>query len=114
MSTQNTTTETCGNGTTERELRAWLDAFATAVRDVDYDAGEQLFAPDVVGFGTVGVLLSGRETLMAAQWKRVWGVHQRVLLRHGPGFDTRPRRRRLDHGAVGVAYWQGRPRPAGP
>ena len=58
----------------ESELRAWLDAFASAVRDVNYDAGEALFAPDVVGFGTVGVLLSGRDTLMAAQWKRVWGV----------------------------------------
>ncbi len=56
------------------ELRAWLDAFSTAVCNVDYDAGEALFATDVVGFGTVGVLLAGLETLIAAQWKRVWGV----------------------------------------
>ena len=69
-----TSTTTCCDGVTEAELRAWLDDFALAVREVDYDAGQQLFAPDVVGFGTVGVLLSGRDTLMAAQWKRVWGV----------------------------------------
>ena len=56
------------------ELRDWLDAFAAAVRSVDYAAGERLFAPDVVGFGTVGILLSGRETLMDSQWRRVWGV----------------------------------------
>jgi len=58
----------------ESELREWLEAFAKAVRDVDYAAGETLFASDVVGFGTVGVLLTGRETLMASQWKRVWGL----------------------------------------
>ena len=55
-------------------VRAWLEAFAAAVRDADYDAGARLFAPDVVGFGTVGVLLSGRDALVASQWKRVWGV----------------------------------------
>jgi ketosteroid isomerase-like protein len=58
----------------ESELRDWLDAFATAVQNVDYATGETLFAPDVVGFGTVGVLLSGLDTLMASQWKRVWGA----------------------------------------
>jgi ketosteroid isomerase-like protein len=57
---------------TERQLRGWLDAFSAAVRDRDYDAGKELFAPDVVGFGTVGVLLSGLDTLMTSQWKRVW------------------------------------------
>ena len=56
------------------ELRDWLDAFAAAVRAVDYAAGERLFAPDVVGFGTVGVLLCGRDTLMQLQWRRVWGA----------------------------------------
>jgi ketosteroid isomerase-like protein len=59
---------------TESEVLGWLEAFAAAVRDVDYDAGRAMFAPDVVGFGTVGVLLSGLETLMTLQWKRVWGV----------------------------------------
>jgi uncharacterized protein (TIGR02246 family) len=56
------------------DVRAWLDAFAAAVRAEDYEAGRKLFAPDVVGFGTVGVLLRGRETLIESQWKRVWGV----------------------------------------
>ena len=58
----------------ERELRGWLDAFAAAVRDIDFEAGKKLFASDVVGFGTVGVQLCGLDTLVASQWKRVWGV----------------------------------------
>jgi ketosteroid isomerase-like protein len=59
---------------TERQILAWLDAFSEAVRDVDYETGKTLFAPDVVGFGTVGVLLHGLDTLMNSQWKRVWSV----------------------------------------
>lgn len=59
---------------TSEALRAWLEAFSAAVRDVDYEAGKRLFAPDVVGFGTVGVLLNGLDTLIASQWKRVWSV----------------------------------------
>jgi len=56
------------------EIRAWLDAFAAAVKAEDYEAGKLLFAPEVVGFGTVGVMLRGLETLVDGQWKRVWGV----------------------------------------
>ena len=56
------------------DVRVWLEAFAAAVRSVDYAAGQRLFAPDVVGFGTVGVLLEGRDTLVQSQWKRVWGA----------------------------------------
>ena len=63
-----------GVDTVRAELHDWLEAFAAAVRSVDYAAGERLFAPDVVGFGTVGVVLSGLETLMDAQWRRVWGA----------------------------------------
>ena len=55
-------------------VRAWLDAFADCVRRVDYEAGKRLFSRDVVGFGTVGVLLEGLDTLVNGQWKRVWGV----------------------------------------
>jgi ketosteroid isomerase-like protein len=57
-----------------REVLAWLDQFAAAVRAVDYEAGEALFAPEVVGFGTVGALLVGRDALVERQWRRVWGV----------------------------------------
>ncbi|HEX8913607.1 MAG TPA: nuclear transport factor 2 family protein [Humisphaera sp.] len=74
-----TTTPTRTNATAAApvpaaDVRAWLDAFAAAVRSADYAAGEPLFAPDVVGFGTVGVLLNGRAALVASQWRRVWGA----------------------------------------
>jgi len=56
------------------EVRQWLEDFSAAVRAVDYAAGEKMFAPDVVGFGTVGVMLKGLQTLINSQWKHVWGV----------------------------------------
>ena len=56
------------------EILAWLDAFGRAIRDVDFAAGTLLFATDVVAFGTVGVLLTGLDDLIASQWKRVWPV----------------------------------------
>jgi len=55
-------------------VRSWLETFATAVRKVDYETGKALFAPDVVGFGTVGVILDGLDILISSQWKKVWGV----------------------------------------
>jgi ketosteroid isomerase-like protein len=57
-----------------RQIRAWLEAFAAAVRAVDYDAGRAMFADDVVGFGTFAKMLVGREELVAGQWKNIWGV----------------------------------------
>lgn len=56
------------------EIVAWLEAFAAAVRAVDYDAGRRLFTPEVVGFGTIGVMLNGIDPLVSEQWKKVWGV----------------------------------------
>ena len=55
-------------------LIAWLDRFAAAVRGRDLAAGKKLFADDVVAFGTIGVLLHGRDQLMTRQWSRVWPV----------------------------------------
>ena len=57
-----------------QEIRAWLDRFAAAVRDVDYEMGRRLFAPDVMAFGTVGVMLNGLDALITSQWKQIWGV----------------------------------------
>src|SRR5687768_12344906 len=79
------------DGAHHQEILAWLEAFAAAVRAVDYEAGKRLFAPQVVGFGTVGVMLEGLETLVASQWRQVWGVthgfrfHQEQLRYHTSG-----------------------------
>ena len=54
-------------------IHAWLEDFAAAVRGVDYDAGRELFDPDAVGFGTFARMAVGREKLIEAQWRKIWG-----------------------------------------
>ena len=49
------------------------EAFAKAVRDVDYDAGREMFHPDAVGFGTFARMAVGRENLINEQWRKIWG-----------------------------------------
>ena len=56
------------------EIRRWLEEFSAAVRDADYARGEPMVAPDVVGFGTFGGVLVGRDALVAGQWRNIWGV----------------------------------------
>lgn len=56
------------------EIARWLDEFAAAVRGVDYATGRRLYAPDVVGFGSVADRADGLDDLVARQWRRVWGV----------------------------------------
>jgi ketosteroid isomerase-like protein len=56
------------------QIKAWLDEFAAAVRAVDYDHGQTMFAPDVVGFGTYAGMLTGLDALVAGQWRNIWGV----------------------------------------
>jgi ketosteroid isomerase-like protein len=58
----------------EREIREWLEQFAEAVRDVDYERGKTMFSPDVVGFGTYASMLVGLEALAEGQWTNIWGV----------------------------------------
>jgi ketosteroid isomerase-like protein len=61
-------------GSDEQEIRDWLVAFASAVRDVDYERGKSMFAEDVVGFGTYATMLDGLEKLVTGQWRNIWGV----------------------------------------
>ena len=56
------------------EIRQWLEDFSAAVRAVDYERGMTMFAPEVVGFGTYASMLVGLDTLVAGQWKNIWGV----------------------------------------
>jgi len=56
------------------EIRRWLEEFSAAVRDADYTRGTTMVAPDVVGFGTYGGVLVGRDALVAGQWRNVWSV----------------------------------------
>lgn len=51
--------------TTAETIRNWLNELQTCVRTVDYDRAQQLFAPDVVGFGTHQSIARGIEALRA-------------------------------------------------
>ena len=60
--------------TRHRSVIAWLDAFAAAVRRKDIEAGRAMFAPDVLGFGSVTVRAEGIDRLIEDQWRNVWPV----------------------------------------
>jgi ketosteroid isomerase-like protein len=50
----------------------WLESFATAVRNADYQRGRELFADNVVAFCTSAIEVAGLDQLVARQWKNVW------------------------------------------
>jgi ketosteroid isomerase-like protein len=58
----------------KERIRCWLADFARAVREVDYEAGRRMFAPEVIGFGTVNEMLHGLDALESRQWRSVWGI----------------------------------------
>ena len=53
-------------------IRAWLDAFAAAVRKRDFTAGRALFADSVVAFGSIENICRGIDALEQSQWRNVW------------------------------------------
>lgn len=53
-------------------VRAWFEALAAYVRDVDYSGARLLFAPDLVAFGTFTDFVEGRAAVEQAQWRNVW------------------------------------------
>jgi ketosteroid isomerase-like protein len=59
-------------GNLPEEVRQWLEDFAGAVRARDFGRGRTLFAPDVVGFGTRTAKMTGLDSLVEEQWRRIW------------------------------------------
>jgi ketosteroid isomerase-like protein len=57
-----------------KELRAWLTAFAAAIRARNYAAGRALFDPDVVAFGSACFRADGIDGLVDGQWAPVWSA----------------------------------------
>lgn len=53
---------------------AWLEAFARAVRSRDLEAGQRLFTPDVVAFGSAERHMTSLEDLSREQWGPVWNA----------------------------------------
>lgn len=50
----------------------WLQAFASFVRNVDYESARPLFHPDVIAFGTHRDVISSLEQWVVSQWDSVW------------------------------------------
>lgn len=54
------------------DIVAWMARWAEAIRNLDYDTGRELFAGDVVAFGTWTGAMRGIDDLVADQWMQVW------------------------------------------
>jgi ketosteroid isomerase-like protein len=63
--------ETSSNHTSQIASE-WLLRFSAAVREQEYAKGRELFALDVIAYGTFSVALEGLESLEANQWRHIW------------------------------------------
>jgi len=54
-------------------IRQWFELLGQYCAAVDYDAGETIFAEDVVAFGTKARVVSGRDFVRKHQWEGIWG-----------------------------------------
>jgi ketosteroid isomerase-like protein len=50
----------------------WMEAFARAVREVDYTAGASLVSDQIISFGTCADKAIGARALQKKQWARIW------------------------------------------
>jgi ketosteroid isomerase-like protein len=55
-------------------VRTWFDALARHCRAVDYEAARQIFAEDMIAFGTFTAFMEGRNLAEQKQWRNVWGT----------------------------------------
>jgi ketosteroid isomerase-like protein len=86
----------------ESNVQAWVGAFGRLVAGLDFAAARQMFAPEVVAFGTWSELLEGIDELEAKQWRQVWPTID------GFGFDVAGTRALLSPDglqAVAMAPW---------
>jgi ketosteroid isomerase-like protein len=58
----------------EEAVVSWLREMEACVRAVDFARARNIFADDVVGFGSVSAMLIGLDALERDQWRRVWSV----------------------------------------
>ena len=54
-------------------VRQWFALMERYCASVDYDSAEEIFAEDVVSFGTAMSIVRGRKKLREGQWESVWG-----------------------------------------
>ena len=65
-----------------RRVRRWFERLAEQVQAVDFAGARELFAPDLIAFGTFTDFMDERDQAEAAQWRNVWP--------HIDGFRWRP------------------------
>jgi ketosteroid isomerase-like protein len=53
-------------------LVQWLTAWQAAINACDYARGAELFAEDVIAFGTYSDAMQGRSNLVEHQWREMW------------------------------------------
>ena len=51
----------------------WFALMERFCANVDYDGAEEIFAEDVVSFGTKMDIVRGRKALREGQWESIWG-----------------------------------------
>ena len=54
-------------------VKQWFALMERYCASVDYDAAEQIFAEDVVSFGTAMSIVRGLKPLREGQWESIWG-----------------------------------------
>jgi ketosteroid isomerase-like protein len=55
-------------------IRRWFQRLTDYVQSVDYVGARQLFAEDLIAFGTFADFVTGREAIEKQQWRNIWGA----------------------------------------
>lgn len=55
-----------------RSLADFFERWGTLVGNVDFKRARGLYADDVIAFGSLGKMMTSRDTLEAEQWRAVW------------------------------------------
>ena len=54
------------------KIREWFNRLSSCVQAVDFEAARDLFAEDMVAFGTFSDFVVGRAAVEEQQWRKVW------------------------------------------
>lgn len=53
---------------------SWLRAWEKLINTGDYESARQLFAPDVIAFGSLAQTMTGLDELEQEQWRKIWST----------------------------------------
>ena len=55
-------------------VRLWFDRLSAFCRAIDYEGAREIFAEDMIAFGTFTDFMKTRELAEQKQWRNVWGT----------------------------------------